>query len=333
MAQSNNPKPLYPVEVIVPAGPEQYEWREVADRESHRAVLRAWGCESNIFLAVTREEAKRIAAEELAEIAERTERGHVLLLSWIRFENAMNHQGGIETNAGEVFGPRQGFFFAGRGAATIGGNWQNDGTETLREWLTRTLTAEAGFTLQEVERMRREPTAAAVKECINARAKREGCELPPKIEERLARIEEQGSETRGLVGEIRVEQKTRKERQQAAGKMAANADPAIVNARAEAKRDLEAACMKVHRLVAKGWKQEAACAEVCEHFRELTESRKGGAEYAPLLSARLDAKGSRTEMKPTALTRRYSEWCKKNGLPSPREQVKQAKAKLKKRGQ
>lgn len=153
---------------------------------------------------------------------------------------------------------------------------------------------------------------------------------------KLDALQATGDETRGLVGEIRTAQMTKKERQSLAGKVGAAkgagaTSPKILKARDEAARDLQEACKKVKRLIDKGSSLDAACREVCDHFRELPGSKKGGKVFAPLLSARLDAKGSRIKMELTSLMRRYGEWCKENGLPSPREQVKQAKTK--KRGQ
>lgn len=146
------------------------------------------------------------------------------------------------------------------------------------------------------------------------------------------RLEAQGDETRGLVGEIRWAQMTKKERQRLAGKKSATkgADEIsmeILKARADAARDLEDACKNVKALIEKGNTLDAACREVCEHFRELPGSKKGGKTWEPLLSARLKPDGSRIEMEPTSLIRRYGEWCKEKGYPSAREQVKLAKKK------
>ena len=152
----------------------------------------------------------------------------------------------------------------------------------------------------------------------------------------LAEVKATGDETRGLVGEIRTAQMTKKDRQSLAGKGGAAkgagaTSPKIIKARDEAARDLQEACRKVRGHLDKGSSLDVACREVCDQFRELPGSKKGGKTWEPLLSARLDAKGSRIRMEPTALMRRYREWCKENGLPSPREQAKQAKTR--KRGQ
>ena len=136
-------KPLYPVEVFMPDG----SMMTVANREAHLKALRAWGCHSELFTAVTREEAERIASAELAEIAAQTERGVELTRSWVLFLPAMNHIAGIQ---------RQGFFYATLEAAGIGGNFQNGGTRTLRERLSEALL-KALFLRAEIDKMLNDP--------------------------------------------------------------------------------------------------------------------------------------------------------------------------------
>ena len=69
-------------------------WMTVTNRETHLEALRARGCHSELFTAVTREEAERIASAELAEIAAQTERGVELARSSERFAPSLNHTGG-----------------------------------------------------------------------------------------------------------------------------------------------------------------------------------------------------------------------------------------------
>lgn len=150
---------LYPVDVSMPDG----SIMTIADRETHLKALRAWGCHSELFTAVTREEAERIASEELAEIAAQTDRGIELTRSWVRFFPSMNHRGGRQM---------QGFFYATREAAGIGGNFPNGGTRTLRERLSEAL-ANAEFLDDEIETMLNNPEKPGYcMEAIDAARKR-----------------------------------------------------------------------------------------------------------------------------------------------------------------
>ncbi len=160
-AQGADNGTFYPQDVYLPDG----KWMTISDRETHLKALRAWGCQSEIFTATTREEAERIADAELREIAALSERGVELIKSWVRFLPAMNHYEGQE----------RGFFYATLSAAGIGGNFPSGGTKLLRERLVDAMKC-AGFLKEEITRMLTDPKECGYcTECIQKTKARMKC--------------------------------------------------------------------------------------------------------------------------------------------------------------